>query len=101
MQGQAYTLAGGANGEGAGDEQNASRLEQESRGADYKALSEIAKINEAQVVHLLVGSDYSNKGTATQVGSVNLPPTLWKLKHHVPGSAKDEDLKRRIAETSG
>ena len=70
-------------------------------GLTTKALSEIAKINEAQVVHLLVGSDYSNKGTATQVGSVNVPPTLWKLKHYVPGSAKDEDLKRRIAETSG
>ena len=52
------------------------------------------------MVHLLVGSDYANKGTATQGGSVNLPPTLWKLKHYVPGSAKDEDLKRRIAETS-
>jgi hypothetical protein len=69
-------------------------------GLTTKALSEIAKINEAQVVHLLVGSDYANKGTATQGGSVNLPPTLWKLKHYVPGSAKDEDLKRRVAEGS-
>ena len=101
MQGQAYTLAGEQMEKEQATNKMPAALSRNPEGLTTKGLSEIAKINEAQVVHLLVGSDYANKGTATQGGSVKLPPTLWKLKHHVPGSAKDEDLKRRIAETSG
>ena len=76
-------------------------LSRNPEGLTTKGLSGIAKISDEQAVHFLLDSDYARKGIATQVGPVNVPPTLWKLKHHVPGSAKDEDLKRRIAETSG
>jgi hypothetical protein len=75
-------------------------LSRNPEGLTTKGLSGIAKISDEQTVHFLLDSDYARKGIATQGGSVNLPPTLWKLKHYVPGSAKDEDLKRRIAEGS-
>ena len=65
MQGQAYTLAGGANGQEHATNKMLAALSRNPEGLTTKGLSGIAKISEEQTVHFLLDSDYARKGIAT------------------------------------